>query len=125
MLSPISWATAHCSRSGRSAGPTTIVPCSVCAADRVGEADEAAADRHGFILGDDQTDALGEEGCVDRRVGDAGFPENVGGAVVDGGGEFFGGDFGEHGWGEVKGRRPEVRVELHGEVCICIFVHYL
>ena len=90
----------------------------------VGEANEAAADRHGFVLGDDQADALGEERGVDGRLGDAGFPENVGGAIVDGGGEFFGGDFGEHGrrGAGSRGRRSGFRLRA---VCICSFVHYL
>ena len=78
-------------------------PLPYAAAARIGELYEAAAVGQRVVVGDDQSDPFGDDRGVDGRLGDAGFPEHVGGTGVEGGGELFGGDFGEHARPAIRG----------------------
>jgi hypothetical protein len=69
------------------------------AARLLGQTNETTANGHGFVMGDDETNSLGEERCIDWRLDDACFPKNIGSTIVDCGSELFLWDFGKHGNG--------------------------
>ena len=115
-LSPISWATAHCRRSGRSAGPMTIVPRPSSprapSASRTNRAGSRCSRR-----GPPPVRAARPPWRVDRRTSHAGLPEHAGRTGVQRRGGLFGWDFREHG----RGRGLETGYGGYGRGCVCLY----
>ena len=93
----ISWATAHCSLSGRSAVPTTMVPCPTVPPRGSASSTRRPREASAPLWATTRPIRSARTVASTRRPGDTGLPEHVGGTGIERGSDLIGGDFGEHG----------------------------